>query len=239
MRDILVHSKLWLSSPLDFNDPFDMAAKLIAQADVKDRRKRYDGLLKERGLNWSKRQRELARLTRMSSKRVAELAQTGHEKSVELTGVYSFGGDPRSILMWSHYASNHEGVCLQFEIAKDPETFVFALPVEYSDEYPIVNWFGDFSKDIIPTILRKYKGWEYERERRLVVPERAHQFLSFRPEAVQGIIVGCRAKDETITTLRNLISERTSLHLPKPRLYRAVRHESEYRLVIKAFMLTM
>ncbi len=31
MRDIIVRSKFWLSSPLDFNDPFDMSANLGGQ----------------------------------------------------------------------------------------------------------------------------------------------------------------------------------------------------------------
>ena len=57
----------------------------------------------------------------------------------EATGI-SFGGDPRNILMWSHYAANHKGLCLQFELTRDIDNFVFAMPVQYSEDYPIVNW---------------------------------------------------------------------------------------------------
>jgi hypothetical protein len=46
--------------------------------------------------------------------------------------------------MWSHYAST---VCLQFDVGKDPANLMFALPVEYSDEDPVVNWVSnDFNR---------------------------------------------------------------------------------------------
>src|SRR5687767_11518551 len=34
LRDILVRSRLWFSSPADFNDPFDTAVKAIVDGDA-------------------------------------------------------------------------------------------------------------------------------------------------------------------------------------------------------------
>ncbi len=234
MRDILVRSQLWLSSPIDFNDPFDMCAKFVAEGTIKEKRLRLRELLKLIGVRWAERERQLPQLVAKPNPELAATAQAVHRREVESTGVYSFGGDPRSILMWSHYARNHEGLCLQFEVAKDPTVFMLALRVQYSDEYPVVNWLTGSREDLEPVILRKYTGWSYERERRIVVPNAARQFLRFRPEALRGIIIGCRAGDATRVKLSELMAERCSGGIPRPQLYRAVQHESNYKLVIKA-----
>ncbi len=236
MRDIVVRSRLWLSSPVDFNDPFDMSGKFVAEGTVEEKRSRVEGLLKQIGMSQAERDRRRPGIVARSNAEFAALAQAGNRRHVELTGVCSFGGDPRSILMWSHYTRNHEGLCLQFEVAKDPRVFMQAVPVEYSDEYPVVNWLtAGFRKEIEAVILRKYTGWRYRQETRIVMPNAAHQFLGFRPEALRGIIIGCRAGDARTGKLGELIAERSSVGLPVPVLYCAVEHESKYRLVINSY----
>lgn len=235
MRDILVRSKLWTSSPLDFNDPFDMSAKFIAEGNVKEKRKRIRELLKDRGFRWKELEKQIPRIVAKPNADLSELAREKYRDQIASTGVYSFGGDPRSILMWSHYASNHTGVCLQFERAADPDTFLQAISVEYSEEYPEVNWITDAREGLGRAMLRKYVGWSYEKESRIILLGRVRQFLDFRPEALKGIIIGCRAKEDTITSLQALVHERSSAGFPPPTLYRAIQHGTEYKLVIKAF----
>jgi len=109
LRDVLVRSRLWLSSPFDFNDPFDMSAKFIVDGTVTERRRRFEGLLKAQGLKRKQIVNELTRLMMKPESEIAEVAQAAWHKKVASTGIYSFGGKPRSILMWSHYASNHKG----------------------------------------------------------------------------------------------------------------------------------
>ncbi len=135
--------------------------------------------------------------------------------------------------MWSHYASDHKGCCLQFEVAKDLRTFAHALPVEYSLEYPVVNWVTDSRAGVESTILRKYRHWEYEKESRIIRLDGTHRYLPFAPEALTGIILGCRADEATVVGLSTLLAERTARGLPAPRLYRAVKHDSRYRLSIR------
>ncbi len=235
MRDILVRSKFWLSSPLDFNDPFDMSAKIIAKGTAKERRTRFKKLLKGQSYTRKAREQALPRLVMKSNVEVQEFIQETFRQAIESIGVYSFGGDPRSILMWSHYAFNHEGACLQFEVAKDIRTFGKALPVEYNDDYPVFNWFKDDKDKYQHAMLRKHVGWSYERESRIVILEEAHQYIRFHPESLRGIIIGCRTGEDTIATLHELIAERSSFGFPPPTLYRAVQHESKYKLVIKKF----
>lgn len=54
LRDILVRSRLWLSSPIDFNDPFDMSAKIIAGATPDERLERYKAFIEGKGFRLKK-----------------------------------------------------------------------------------------------------------------------------------------------------------------------------------------
>jgi len=135
--------------------------------------------------------------------------------------------------MWSHYASNHGGNCLQFETARDVLTFTQIIKIEYSDDYPVVNWIKDFYDGVERIIGTKYRTWSYERETRILIWNAAHTYFSWRPDALQVIIIGCRTKDNTLQKLQPLLAERESAGLPMPMLYRAVQHESTYRLVLR------
>lgn len=64
-------------------------------------------------------------------------------------------------LMWSHYANNHSGICLEFEIDNILENL---HPCYYTDSFPEMNW----KSNNINLSLIKEKAWEYEAEWRLV-----------------------------------------------------------------------
>ena len=82
--------------------------------------------------------------------------------------------------MWSHYAYNHQGICIQFERAKDYETLSNAVRVNYCSDYPTVDWVKDFEEGLGKVILRKFEDWKYEREERLTKPEYAQPLHFFQ-----------------------------------------------------------
>lgn len=233
VRDLVVHSQFWLSSPVDFNDPFDMSAKLVFDGTMKENRHRLKELLKQEGVTWGKREKQIPKLLSRSSIENDKILQRGHFETVKETGVYSFGGDPLNILMWSHYASNHSGICLQFATAKDPKTFLRIVKIKYSHDYPLVHWTTKFSDGLHVILERKHIGWEYEKETRIVVIDGARQYFPFRPEALVAIIIGCCATKASVDTIRNLLAERSAKRLSLPRIYRAVKHESRHKLILK------
>ena len=233
MRDIIVRSRFWLSSPVDFNDPFDMSAQIVVDGTGEEKRQRLDTILKGRGIAWSERQKRLASILSKPDTELQRAAETTYSQSLERVGVCSFGGDPHSILMWSHYSFFHQGVCLQFEVAKDPKTFCQAITVTYSDNYPVIKWTTAAEAGIKAVIETKHRRWKYERETRIIILESSHQYRPFDPQALRGIIIGCRAQPETIQQLRQLLAERSSKGLSLPTLYRAFKHPSKYKLVIK------
>jgi hypothetical protein len=231
LRHILLRSELWLSSPTNFNDPFDMAVKYVFDSTAHEKRERYKAALKAQGKKFHQIEQELPILMARTTPECEALADNSHRLTKNEIGVCSFGGNPRSILMWSHYSSNHKGVCLIFEIARDPAVFGQALEVQYSDQYPVVNWVSEMDR-IKDAVLQKHKGWNYEKERRIVMLDRANMPLKFHPQALRAIIIGCGADAAEYRILDGLITERSAVHLPPVYLYECKMHQSDYQLRI-------
>lgn len=93
----------------------------------------------------------------------------------------SFSERKDSILMWSHYANNHKGFCIEYELVNisPPNHRRYSLyPVTYSDEiFDATNYYCDYSKNNTPNYtylvqagLYKAKDWKYEEEWRLLFP---------------------------------------------------------------------
>ena len=139
VRDIVVRSRLWLSSPFDFNDPFDMSAKFVIQGTEQERRERFIEILTNQGISRNDRKLRLKNMMKKSRKSLENELAGIYKNRADGVGIYSFAGDPRNILMWSHYSRDHSGVCLQFERAKDFLTMSGAIKVEYAAEYPVIN----------------------------------------------------------------------------------------------------
>lgn len=233
VRDILVHSHLWQSSPADFNDPFDMLARIVEEATGIELRNHVKGILKEHGVKHNKMERAIAQFCKKSKADRVQVFSDVFSTTAEKAGVVSFGGDPRSILMWSHYAHYHSGICIQFECARDFQTFSGAIPVTYKANYPVIDWVTNFEESLGEVMRQKHEGWTYERESRIIRPGEARKKLKFDSDAVTRIIVGCRASEKTKQVVHKLVAERTASGLSKLTVYEAQQHESRYRLVIR------
>jgi len=232
LRDLLVRSRFWLSSPVDFNDPFDMSAKIVTNATGKERLERVKALVKTHALSYKERERTRKRLMRAPISVLESQLGDIYNKHVTRTGVFSFAGDAKSILMWSHYAKDHTGLCIQFERARDFKTLSGALSVEYSSEYPEVNFIKDFQESLSTGLLRKHTGWAYEQEHRIISVNGAHTYIQFDPKAVVGIVMGCRSTPGGRAIVELLLEERRRASMPPVRLFHVQKHSSKYRLVV-------
>ncbi len=104
----------------------------------------------------------------------------------------------RSILLWSHYADNHKGICLEIEIDEDlcKEQNIFKLNVVYKKNlvqiYP-----NKTTKDQAKNILKhKLSQWRYEDERRFFIEKDQPDF--YKIGRIKSIILGIRCNDENM-----------------------------------------
>jgi len=133
--------------------------------------------------------------------------------------------------MWSHYATNHRGICLEFGTSN--LLFSEALQVTYCSGYPL--WVPHEMEQIaFEMFLTKSDDWKYEKEFRIIGGldmEKEHLNLDgdwFRlPRgALQSVIVGCEADYDAV---RNVVVD----HVPDLPVRRAVRSPNHYRLQIE------
>jgi hypothetical protein len=108
--------------------------------------------------------------------------------------------------MWSHYAENHTGICLEF--CCDNEVFSSAMKVLYSETYPLLDLADNDTQTVLLPLLAKAKDWSYEDEYRLIAQEESaalnrkslitiNNFLTLPDCVLTSIIVGCVAPRST------------------------------------------
>lgn len=126
-------------------------------------------------------------------------------------GVLCLSSDPASILMWSHYADNHCGVCIQIEREensdlRDPEQ---VFKVNYSNEYPTKKYLENISnlseKGLRQAIVaRKGLNWSYEKEWRVLKQKGNRLYNS--PGKITGVVFGLRTSFSQKAALAKLIA---------------------------------
>jgi Protein of unknown function (DUF2971) len=234
LRQIIVNSRLYVSCPAEFNDPFDTAADLIATGTEAQRHERFDQWLLAHGVyDSAKRAELLADLMARPPEAITAMFAPGMQNARKTTGVISFAGNPRDTLMWSHYASEHTGVCFQFETARDFAILSRAVTGDYAEEYPVVNCIVNFQDGLGKMMMNKHPCWTYEDETRIIMDNEAGKYLPFRPDALRAIILGCRADSTVSLMIDGLLSERAAAGHPKLKVYRASMHGKKYELVIR------
>lgn len=233
---IFKNSELYFASPLSLNDPFDCKFRVVFEGS-RDTKRRF--LLKminqqaQRGRHVSRKKRD-------------EIVERG------LSGFYGPGNDhheiideqefvsdilaqqsllcltekPDDILMWSHYADSHRGVCLEFMMRGAPRMGILRH-ANYGDQIPKVNLLKPLQDIGFRILLTKARHWAYEVEWRSVVKKPAHQH-PFSPEALTGVILGCQITPRDEQAVRNWTRRRD----PVPKLYRAKKKTDEFGLRI-------
>nr|WP_249182215.1 DUF2971 domain-containing protein [Burkholderia vietnamiensis] len=116
--------------------------------------------------------------------------------------------------MWSHYAQNHEGLCITYEIPSqhiidNQDRILGWSPVRYKaqeiERLMIEN--KDEPEQLITILLSsKSESWEYEQEFRIVSREPGVQKIE--REWIRQICFGLNTSDENIKLVRNIAQER-------------------------------
>ena len=156
--------------------------------------------------------------------------QNGENKKV---GLFCLSADPTHILMWSHYADDHKGFCLEFSTVNS--IFKMARNVEYPPSYPnhrFIDCMNDRELLHKLTLFTKANLWEYEQEWRVLgnfgMVENGKGFYRFAKEALTGIIFGWSMPTEDKVVLGKLVEGRN----PSVQLYQAHRRKREFKMQI-------
>lgn len=168
LPSMLDGSSLKFTARKDFNDPFDSQSSTRVNYDDKNIEQHLrDGIRK---LNsHTKNQIDLIVKNLIESK-FQPYDISPIEKDLDNTGILSLASSWNNILLWSHYAMQHKGICVGFDSKKD--VFMSAQEVSYRSEFPIIIRPGDSPSMMLEkTFLRKSLCWKYEEEWRVLKPK--------------------------------------------------------------------
>lgn len=148
IKNTLLKGKVYFSNPSQLNDPFEFHVKFswdASDSKVKEYWKRYVDS-NNPSLNRKQRKELLTKFVKdqRSSGFREEMhrnAQKRYKEILEHIGIFCLSPYNDNMLMWSHYADSHKGICLQFN--RKHEFFKNAEPVEYTDNIPTVNFVVD------------------------------------------------------------------------------------------------
>jgi hypothetical protein len=159
------------------------------------------------------------------------LRRSFSEKLPPKLGVLCLSRSANQALMWAHYADSHKGILIEFDDThstfnrrrSDQDEFGFLRPVSYANIRPELNMQAVESDEIFEVFaLTKADQWRYEEEVRLIwpldaadrtisTPAGAVSLLSCPASAVRSVTLGCKASDNTLATVRDLVRSRPEM----------------------------
>lgn len=120
-----------------------------------------------------------------------------------------------NILMWSHYADSHRGMCLEYQFSNK---FMNQTSDDAVLHFRKVNYGPDAlsikSEQMMTDIglLRKCNAWEYENEVRLIsfAPDRKENFIPIKLDedsCILRVFFGMNCPKRDIDTVRSILSD--------------------------------
>jgi hypothetical protein len=102
IRDVLVGSVLRLSSPAQFNDPFELRAHFVMTATHEQKLERFEALAREQAphLGWRAIQERIRNLMSAPEEFFYPNWQLSLNQIRGAAGIYCFAGSPKNHLMW-------------------------------------------------------------------------------------------------------------------------------------------
>lgn len=229
LRDLIVNSVFYMSSNTEFNDPYDCTSNLIFKNTGDTRVSYLNHLKKVNNLKYHEFKLLEKRLS--SPGKIESELEKARQTVIKNSGIFSFATKKDNLLMWSHYANSHKGICLIFDISRDIDVFVQALPVKYSAEFPTINHSNFGNKELlIKTFLTKSNVWKYESEHRIINQSRAKQSMFFNPKSLFGLILGEKSSSNDIALVKKLLTERSNSGRPSIRIFKSNLGKFSYEL---------
>lgn len=246
---VITEGTVKFTCPLDFNDPFDCRPYYDEGALTQLEKNRPDLVWRAaqtQGLSPAQRLQKRGQLLNEFKQHV----RTGefNKNMLRHVGVLSLSRNALDILMWSHYASYHQGFVVEFRIPsnwavdrkEDVVPFVLnhlcPMEVTYSSTRPIIRYGIDDDTEqalINDSLLTKSDHWKYEQEERVIDSKRGPDIYPYyRDDVLASIIAGIEIREDLYKELKKAVEGARSKNRCGLTLYRAREVKGEYRITV-------
>ena len=225
----------YFASPNSFNDPFDCRPNFTLEGTEEQVRSHLQGM-------WAREAPHLPETAR-NAKVEAILSDPSRDPRVpennrlfaaaydslvtSRVGVLCLAEVHNDILMWSHYADCHRGICLIYET--DSEFFAHAFPVRYQRDRPRTNPISQSTDEmLVNAIYTKSLAWAYEREWRILHYQQGVGERQSPVSALKAIVLGVSMSG----TDRRLVESWVRASPAKPQVLRASISSTEFSIQV-------
>lgn len=202
----------------EFNDPFEGRYGLIGNSSREEKNRFLLSFLKNISIS---------ECDMISDDEIKQMMDKIICESIENVGVFCLSEKNDNMLMWAHYAHEHEGVCLKFDLLSDTAAFSSLHKVIYSTEYLNFNVMTETSL-INKILVHKSVDWMYEREYRVMKMGEVGLKKNINPHALVEIAFGCRMSLPNRQEIKELVSSNPSLNV---QFKLAARDRNDYRIL--------
>ena len=203
----LLRGKLYFSSPLELNDPFDCNITIrydYCDDDLLTKIIRHDTQYSEPDLS-DKQVREI--ITNFRNER--DIPKKFYNFMNQNFGIFSMSEEIKSPLLWAHYADSWGGIAIEYDYAKLFSYMLKSLKqeglkvtfdkVKYKRKFPqLIPKSPNNNKLILRSLLIKPLEWNYEKEWRIILTK-----LQFKSEyqipkdIINALYLGPRCERES------------------------------------------
>lgn len=190
-------NKIYLNRPSNFNDPYDSMCKLsIAKLMIIIRRQAelHSAIKNNLKFDYIKNMNQSISIKLKTFKRKErEMLDEEKEKLLskfkDILSISCFSEDYHSVLMWAHYAKNHSGICIEYDISGLNKLDILRRglhPVIYNDKMIDITTlvFHQLNNRpihhllILKSSMYKSTDWSYEKEWRLIVSKPSNNYVT-------------------------------------------------------------
>ena len=114
------------------------------------------------------------------------------------------------ILMWSHYANNHKGICIEIEVNDSliKESSIIQEYISYEEKIDLLE-IDKYPIDVINLLSKKLRNWEYEKEIRFFCNGKNS---SHKIGNITKVITGINTPDKVKDWFQKILPDTISLH---------------------------
>jgi hypothetical protein len=153
------------------------------------------------------------------------------EESNNNIKITCFSESNSSLLMWSHYADKHKGICIEWDFLDDDTLRPFLNPIIYHDQVYKLELLEDLNMlKKVGSSLIKSKEWEYEAEWRLISMKQSQNDFSskIKVPVPNAVYLGTRYHENPVTEIDKLATLLASRNIPA---FQMIKHINEFKLV--------
>lgn len=235
--DALKKGKNYLTNPYYFNDPYDSAFSIDIEQFKNDLVKNIEKQLKKQILKneFGKHDIDINRISNIDEifddiniigfNKAENIIESNIQifyqaliKKIKFK-ISCFSEINNSILMWSHYANQHKGFCIEYNASEIEEKIKKEIyPVFYHETFfPLIKTENEINDKKFNSLI-KYKYWAYEKEWRLILNK---DFVYLKPSK---IYLGVKFNDRDIDLFKEIAHEQSC------KLYKMNMNYTKYKL---------